>query len=89
MKNNSKQPKCTNPEKCLQLLESIMDGEASFVQKLTYKGKLRSCEYCYDYFHITKSVKNLIQAKIKNVDVPDGLVDDIRQKVQDSKEIDV
>lgn len=74
--------KCSESEECNQLLQLILDGEASTDQEKRFFEHIDSCVYCLNSYELEKSIRNLIKTKIKKQAVPTDLVDSIKLKIQ-------
>jgi anti-sigma factor (TIGR02949 family) len=72
---------CQNQRECLEMLQLILDGEATTQQKDTFlKEHLDSCMPCYKNYHLEVSIRELLKTKCSQA-APQELVDDIRKKV--------
>lgn len=69
-------------EKCLELLELIMDGEASPEEEKQFHEHINDCLPCYETYNLETSIKKLIQTKLEKKQVPDDLVATIRSKIR-------
>jgi anti-sigma factor (TIGR02949 family) len=80
---NQKQMKqdCANKRECLEMLQLILDGEASTDQKNHFlKEHLEECMPCYKNYHLEVVIRDLLKTKCTD-HAPQELVDDIRKKV--------
>jgi anti-sigma factor (TIGR02949 family) len=78
--SNMKQD-CSNQRECLEMLQMILDGEASSEQKDTFlKEHLEQCMPCYKNYHLEVAIRQLLKTKCTS-HAPQELVDDIRRKV--------
>jgi anti-sigma factor (TIGR02949 family) len=74
---------CSNSRECLQMLQLILDGEATPQQKDEFlKEHLEQCMPCYKNYHLEVAIRELLKAKCTQHAPPD-LVDVIRKKVID------
>jgi anti-sigma factor (TIGR02949 family) len=72
---------CDNSRECLQMLQLILDGEASPAQKDHFlKEHLEECMPCYRNYHLEVKIRELLKTKCMN-QAPQELVEDIRKKV--------
>ncbi|MDH3710517.1 MAG: zf-HC2 domain-containing protein [Cyclobacteriaceae bacterium] len=69
-------------EKCLELLELIMDGEASPEEEKLFHKHIDACLPCYETYNLEASIKKLLQTKLKRKQVPDDLIQKIRSKIR-------
>jgi anti-sigma factor (TIGR02949 family) len=72
---------CENKRECLEMLQSIIDGEATPEQKEHFlKKHLDECMPCYKSYHLEVAIRDLLKSKCTN-QAPQELIDDIRKKV--------
>ncbi|MFZ6011257.1 MAG: anti-sigma factor [Bacteroidota bacterium] len=72
---------CENKRECLQILQLILDGEATQQQKDHFlKVHLEECMPCYKSYHLEVAIRELLKTKCTR-HAPQDLVDDIRKKV--------
>jgi anti-sigma factor (TIGR02949 family) len=72
---------CQNQRECFEMLQLILDGEASPEQKDQFlKEHLEQCMPCYKNYHLEVAIRQLLKSKCSNA-APQELVDDIRKKV--------
>jgi anti-sigma factor (TIGR02949 family) len=78
--SNMKQ-NCSNQRECFEMLQMILDGEASNDQKDQFiKEHLEQCMPCYKNYHLEVAIRELLKSKCKD-HAPQDLVDQIRKKV--------
>jgi anti-sigma factor (TIGR02949 family) len=72
---------CENKKDCLEMLQLILDGEASSEQKEHFlKTHLEECMPCYRNYNLEMAIRQLLKTKCSS-HAPQELVDDIRKKV--------
>jgi mycothiol system anti-sigma-R factor len=72
---------CPNQRECLELLQSILDGEATSEQKDNFlKNHLEECMPCYNNYHLELAIRNLLKKKCSG-EAPQELVNSIKQRV--------
>ena len=55
---------CPHQQECLQLLQSILDGEATQEQKDKFMGNhLEECMPCYQNYHLEVAIRDLLRKK--------------------------
>ncbi len=74
--------KCSESEECDQLLQLILDGEATSEQEKQFFEHIDKCVYCLNGYELEKSIRKLIKSKIKKQTVPADLVDSIKLKIR-------
>ena len=77
---NKKKPQPTCSE-CLQSLQLLVDGEATADEEKYYRKHMDECGPCYEFYHLEKSVKEVIQKKIEKKEVPAALLKSIQEKI--------
>jgi anti-sigma factor (TIGR02949 family) len=79
-KSHMKQ-ECENQRECMQMLQLIVDGEASAEQKEHFmKHHLEECMPCFKNYHLEVAIRQLLKNKCKD-QAPQELVDSIKAKV--------
>lgn len=64
---------------CMELLQSILDGEASSSEQKEFVEKhLETCLPCYKNYHLEMAIRELLKTKCQGQEVPSDLVDNIR-----------
>ena len=72
---------CENSRECLQMLQLILDGEATLQQKDHFlKEHLEQCMPCYKNYHLEVAIRDLLKAKCCH-NAPQELIEDIKKKV--------
>lgn len=72
---------CENKRECLEMLQLILDGEATTEQKDHFlKEHLDGCMPCYKSYHLEVAIKELLKSKCTN-QAPKELIEEIRTKV--------
>ena len=66
---------------CLELLNLVLDQEASPGQYKHFEEHLKNCMPCYEKYNIDVAIKKMIREKCADRRVPSGLVETIRAKV--------
>ena len=74
------EPDCTET---LLEVEAYLDGEVDTALAERIKGHLSDCSPCGDRAEFRKHLKELVQSKCTEREVPDALVDRIRQLIAD------
>ncbi len=78
---NQKKQECPNQQECMEMLQLIVDGEASHDQKEHFlKHHLEECMTCYKNYHLEVAIRQLLKTKCTG-SAPQELVDDIKRKV--------
>ncbi len=72
----------TTCNECLEILELMLDNEASKEQESYVNEHIESCIHCFEHMQVEKEIRELIKTKIAQLPVPDGLASEIRSKIQ-------
>lgn len=81
MKFRTGMAKCTE---YLDLVQLVLDGQASRSQEIYLKRHLNICLKCLEHFKLDQEIKKLVQLKLASKDVPEGLADAIKTKIAKS-----
>lgn len=72
---------CQNQRECFELLQMILDGEATAKQKDRFlNDHLEQCMPCYKNYHLEVAIRELLKSKCTQ-HAPQDLVESIRKKV--------
>ncbi len=66
---------------CMEMLQTILDGEATDDQKKYFKAHMDHCMPCYKSYDLDMSIKQLLQSKCCGGDVPSELVEQIKSRI--------
>lgn len=66
---------------CMEMLQSILDGQATHEQKDYFKKHMDGCMPCYKSYNLDMAIKELLQAKCCGGDCPEDLVAQIKAKI--------
>lgn len=81
MEQSDKKTNCDNQQNCIEMLQSIIDGEATPEQRQEFlTNHVEKCMPCFKSYHLEMAIKDLVKAKC-NGQCPDGLVDEIKAKI--------
>ena len=73
---------CSNKRECLEMLQLILDGEATHEQKEQFlKHHLDECLPCYKNYHLEMKIKELLKTKCCGGQAPSDLVEQIKSKI--------
>jgi len=73
---------CPDEERCLHLLEVILDDESTPEAEQEYFEHIDQCWPCYQNYNLEKAIRKLIKSKIENKPVPDGLIKSIKREIE-------
>lgn len=73
---------CPNKRDCMELLQTILDGEATAEQKNHFiKHHLEDCLPCYKNYHLEVAIRELLKKKCGGNCAPDDLVQKIKSQI--------
>ena len=76
---------CSEEQRCLDVLELILDDEASPEEEEIYFGHVQKCWPCFQNYNLEKAIRELIKTKIEKRAVPLDLEQRIRSEIEKSK----
>ena len=78
--NPSQNPFLTNGKKstCKEMLQVILDGEATPEQKEYFKKHMDACLPCFKGYELDMAIKQLVQSKCCGGEAPSELVEQIK-----------
>jgi mycothiol system anti-sigma-R factor len=72
---------CPNQKDCLEMLQLIVDDEATAEQKEHFlKHHLEECLPCYKNYHLEVEIRNLLKSKCCG-EAPQDIIDTIKARV--------
>ena len=74
----------TSCKGCIELLELITDDEASPKEIKHFQKHINECLPCYEAYNLEKSIKEMLQTKLKRKQVPDDLIQSIKLKIRNN-----
>lgn len=66
----------------MEMLQVILDGEASEEQKTYFKQHMDMCLPCFKGYELDMAIKQLVKSKCCGGDAPSDLVEQIRITIQ-------
>ncbi len=66
---------------CMEMLQTILDGEATEEQKTFFKMHMDGCMPCFKTYDLDMAIKQLIQSKCCGGEAPPDLVEKIKAQV--------
>lgn len=66
---------------CMEMLQVILDGEATPEQKSYFKQHMDLCMPCFKGYELDMAIKQLVQSKCCGGDAPADLVNQIRAQI--------
>ena len=75
---------CPEEQRCLQILEEILDKESTSEEEVKYYSHLDQCWTCFKNYNLETAIRELIKSKIDNKPVPEGLLEKIKFEIDKS-----
>ncbi len=63
------------------LVELVLDNESTRAQEAYLRRHMKRCLGCLEYVNLAEELKNMLQQKLENREVPAGLAESIRDKI--------
>ncbi len=73
---------CPEEERCLHVLEVILDDESTLDEEQEYFAHIEQCWTCYQNYNLEKAIRELIKTKIEKKPVPDTLLKSIKLEIE-------
>jgi anti-sigma factor (TIGR02949 family) len=77
---NNLKKNCSNQRECLEMLQLILDGEATPEQKANFTMHINDCLPCFQHYHFDQAIKELLKLKCTH-DAPTDLITSIKNKI--------
>lgn len=67
---------------CMEMLQAMIDGDASPQQQEDFKEHMYGCMPCYQKYNLEVVIKELIKSKCCGKDAPADLIQKIKAKIE-------
>lgn len=74
---------CPEREKWMNILNLALDGEATEEQEKYLKSHVDMCLPCLNDYNLEKTIKELLQSNCSKAEVPAGLMETIKSKLNE------
>ncbi len=81
-KESTTNGKCQESKKCIEMLQIILDGEASEEEQQYFLNHVEECAPCYQYYNLEKTIRLVLKQKIEKKPIPEDLIESIKAKIQ-------
>jgi anti-sigma factor (TIGR02949 family) len=75
---------CPDHEKCIHVINLVIDGEANEDEEVFFYKHIRDCLHCAQYYKLEQSIREAIRKKLEVKEAPEELIVELRKKVKDS-----
>lgn len=69
---------------CMRILNLVVDGEANTDEKKFFEQHLQNCMPYYEIYNVDMAIKKLLKKNGYKKSCPDGLVDEIKEKIKET-----
>lgn len=66
---------------CMEMLQLILDGEATAEQQEYFRTHMDKCMPCFKSYSLNMSIKELVKTRCCGDSVPQGLVEQIKMQI--------
>ena len=73
--------RCNDFEKCLKILNLMLDNEATEAEQAFFNAHVEKCMICFAHYNIERQLRQLIKTKVDHEPIPQKLADEIRLKI--------
>lgn len=72
---------CENHERCMQMIQAVLDGSASADEFEHYKKSISECLPCIEGYELEKSIKEALNQKVQKKCCPQQTITNIKTKI--------
>jgi anti-sigma factor (TIGR02949 family) len=84
MENLDNSYACPDHERCLKLLQLVLDNEAPETDRTYYLQHIEKCMPCYRTYNLESEIRKILRSKLEKKRVPTDLAASIRSKIQET-----
>jgi len=77
-------PRSSKQEMCVEMLNLIIDGQATDSQLEKFRQHMVECPPCYQTHELELAIKQTLQSKLDKKPVPPGLIELIKSKIRET-----
>jgi mycothiol system anti-sigma-R factor len=67
---------------CMEMLQLIIDGEATNEQQDYFKAHMDSCMPCFKTYNMDMAIKELLKTRCCHGPIPSDLIDQIKMQIE-------
>jgi hypothetical protein len=79
--NAKMKEQCENHEKCMKMIQAVLDGSASTEEMEHFKSNIEVCLPCIEGYELEKSIKSTLQLKVEKKCCPEKTLEIIKLKI--------
>lgn len=72
---------CSDFDKCLKILNLILDDEVSQDQEEFFFSHIEKCMVCFAHYNVEKQIRELLKRKLHKKSIPSELAIEIRNRI--------
>ena len=72
---------CSDYDKCLRILNLILDEEASQEVESYFYAHIEKCMVCFAHYNVERQIRLLLKTKVASKPVPISLSQEIKSKI--------
>jgi hypothetical protein len=72
---------CDNHEKCMEMIQAVLDGSASEEDVQHFKSNMDACMPCIDSYNLEKSIKESLKMKVEKKCCPESTIAKIKSSL--------
>ena len=67
---------------CMEMLQLVVDGQATHEQVAYWKTHLGMCEPCYEKYKVDNAVKEMVKSECCCSKIPQEVIDELSNKIK-------
>jgi anti-sigma factor (TIGR02949 family) len=75
------EPTSGKPPSCIEMLQAILDGDATRDQHAQFEQHMEGCMPCYRKYNLEMTIKELLRTKCSGNGAPPELIDSIKNHI--------
>ena len=79
--NHLTKEECENQEKCMKMIQAVLDGSATPEEIEHFKNNIEVCKPCVDGYELEKSIKESLKTKLDKVCCPQKTIEQLKVKI--------
>ena len=79
--NHLTKEECENQEKCMKMIQAVLDGSATPEEIEHFKNNIEVCKPCVDGYELEKSIKESLKTKVNKICCPQKTIEQLKVKI--------
>lgn len=76
-----KSNRCAEEDRCLELARLMLDDESTPEKDAYILEHIDGCYRCFDNYNVERAIREAVQHKCTNIDIPHDVIEEIREKI--------